>query len=175
MLKALPSLFPNLLGTSSSARVKFYDKFQCEADEYDRDFMKKYDEDLNTTLIFVSTSFAVTPVAVFIWFFQAYRPVCSPQSYPLSLSTFRTTSNRITNKARAPEDCRHYLATDTNTDTAFTPWGGPDPTVVHVQSILYSSLVASLLAAFIVMLGKQWLRSRSVDPLSIAVGIDNAS
>ena len=54
MLKALPSLFPNLLGTSSNARVEFYDKFQREADEYDRDFMKKYDEDLNTTLIFVS-------------------------------------------------------------------------------------------------------------------------
>jgi len=54
MLKALPSLFPNLLGTASSARVEFYDKFQREADEYDSDFMKKYDEDLNTTLIFVS-------------------------------------------------------------------------------------------------------------------------
>ena len=55
MLKALPSLFPNLLGTASSARVEFYDKFQREADEFDRDFMKKYDEDLNTTLIFVSS------------------------------------------------------------------------------------------------------------------------
>lgn len=54
MLKALPTLFPHLLGTASSARVEFYDKFQREADEYDRDFMKKYDEDLNTTLIFVS-------------------------------------------------------------------------------------------------------------------------
>lgn len=54
MLKALPTLFPHLLGTTSGARVEFYDKFQREADEYDRDFMKKYDEDLNTTLIFVS-------------------------------------------------------------------------------------------------------------------------
>jgi len=33
----------------------------------------------------------------------------------------------------------------------------PDPTVVHVQAILYSSLAASLLAAFVAMLGKQWL------------------
>ena len=54
MLKALPSLFPNLLGTTSSPRVDFYDKFQREADEHDRDFTKKYDDDLNTTLIFVS-------------------------------------------------------------------------------------------------------------------------
>jgi len=57
MLKALPSLFPNLLGTASSSRAEFYDKFQREADEYDNDFMKKYDEDLNSTLIFVSTFF----------------------------------------------------------------------------------------------------------------------
>jgi hypothetical protein len=57
MLKALPTLFPHILGTASSARVTFYDKFQREADEYDRDFMKKYDEDLNTTLIFVSHFF----------------------------------------------------------------------------------------------------------------------
>jgi len=98
MLKALPSLFPNLLGTSSSARVEFYDKFQREADEYDRDFMKKYDEDLNTTLIFVSILVTHTSVAVFISFSWGYRPVCSLQLHPLSLSTFSKTSNRITNK-----------------------------------------------------------------------------
>ena len=98
MLKALPSLFPNLLGTSSSARVEFYDKFQREADEYDRDFMKKYDEDLNTTLIFVSILFAHTSVAVLIGSHGGYRPVCSPQSHLLSFSTFSKTSNRITNK-----------------------------------------------------------------------------
>ena len=38
---------------------------------------------------------------------------------------------------------------------------GPDPTIIHVQAILYSSLAASLLAAFIAMLGKQWLNRYS--------------
>jgi len=42
------------LGLAGTPRVESYDKFQREADEYDSDFMKKYDEDLNTTLIFVS-------------------------------------------------------------------------------------------------------------------------
>ena len=64
LLKALPSLFPNFPGAVSDTRVEFYrefyDKFQREADEYDRDFMRKYDEDLNTTLIFVSV-FSATP------------------------------------------------------------------------------------------------------------------
>ena len=66
MLKALPSLFPNLHGTASGARADFYNKFQREADDHDRDFMKKYDEDLNTTLIFVSISSASTSIVMFI-------------------------------------------------------------------------------------------------------------
>lgn len=35
-------------------RRHFYKMFNREADEYDRDFHKKYHDDLNTTLIFVS-------------------------------------------------------------------------------------------------------------------------
>ena len=95
MLKALPTLFPNLLGTASGARHEFYDKFQREADEYDRDFMGKYEEDLNTTLIFVSgLSPSSTSIAALTCF--PGRPVCSPRSHPLSSSTFKAVFNRIT-------------------------------------------------------------------------------
>jgi len=45
----------------------------------------------------------------------------------------------------------------TGADATFPQWAGPDPTIVHVQAILYSSLAASLISAFIAMLGKQWL------------------
>ena len=57
ILKAMASIFPHTQGTANNARTEFYDKFQREADEYDHDYMKKYDEDLNTTLIFVSIFF----------------------------------------------------------------------------------------------------------------------
>ena len=40
---------------SSDPRTSFYDKFKEEVAEHDDDFHKKYDEDLNTTLIFVSS------------------------------------------------------------------------------------------------------------------------
>jgi len=53
MLKALPALFPSL-GTTNNPAAEFYNKFQRAADDHDRDFIKKYDEDLNSTLIFVS-------------------------------------------------------------------------------------------------------------------------
>ena len=36
-------------------------------------------------------------------------------------------------------------------------WTGPPHMVVHVQAILFASLAASLLSAFLAMLGKQWL------------------
>lgn len=42
-----------------------------------------------------------------------------------------------------------------------TPWNGPDPTLTYIQCILFSSLAASLLAAFVAMLGKQWLNRYS--------------
>ena len=34
--------------------MKFYDKYYKVAEEYDKVFMRKHEEDLNTTLIFVS-------------------------------------------------------------------------------------------------------------------------
>jgi len=40
--------------TQEDPRARFFDDYHTEAEEYDREFMKKYDEDLNTTLIFVS-------------------------------------------------------------------------------------------------------------------------
>ena len=55
MLKALSISFPNPTPTRN-AGIEFYAKFQRVADDYDRPIIKKYDEDLNSTLIFVSIS-----------------------------------------------------------------------------------------------------------------------
>ena len=59
-----------------TARAEFYDKYKREADEYDKDFIKKYDEDLNTTLIFVSEGFL--RYAERIYLMKDYRLDCSP-------------------------------------------------------------------------------------------------
>ncbi|KAF9649519.1 hypothetical protein BDM02DRAFT_3128351 [Thelephora ganbajun] len=144
MLKALPTLFPHLLGTASNARVDFYDKFQREADEYDRDFMKKYEEDLNTTLIFAGLFSAVTSA-----FIVAVQTQLQPDYTQMSYDLLTIIASVSLGK------------TPTGPDAAFPQWGGPDPTTVHVQAILYSSLAASLLAALIAMLGKQWLNRYS--------------
>ena len=36
-------------------------------------------------------------------------------------------------------------------------WSGPNPVIVQVQCVFYATLSATLLAAFLAMLGKQWL------------------
>lgn len=42
-------------------------------------------------------------------------------------------------------------------DLSALEWTGPNSTLVNVQTLLYASLAVSLLAAFLAMLGKQWL------------------
>ena len=40
--------------TQEDHQTHFYENYRKVAEEYDKEFLKKYDEDLNTTLIFVS-------------------------------------------------------------------------------------------------------------------------
>jgi len=60
--------------TEEDYRTKFYEKYRHEAEEYDREFIKRYDEDLNTTLIFVCFSRSSCLRCAD----STYRPVCSP-------------------------------------------------------------------------------------------------
>ena len=60
------------------------------------------------------------------------------------------------------------IANNTNTShvqtgpfATFPQWTGPSPDTVRVQATLYASLAATLLAAFLAMLGKQWLKRYS--------------
>ena len=65
--------------------------YKREAAEYDTDYVKKYDEDLNTTLIFVrySSSYLVNGLT------YSYRPACSLQSAPPLSSTSIQISSPI--------------------------------------------------------------------------------
>ena len=60
--------------TQEDYRTKFYDVYRREAEEYDREFIKRYDEDLNTTLIFVRVLHSLCLRRAD----SGYRPVCSP-------------------------------------------------------------------------------------------------
>ena len=42
------------LPVQEDLKARFYEHYRKIAEEYDKEFLKKYDEDLSTTLIFVS-------------------------------------------------------------------------------------------------------------------------
>lgn len=48
------SLKQDTMPTREDHQARFYEDYRKVAEEYDREFLKKHDEDLNTTLIFVS-------------------------------------------------------------------------------------------------------------------------
>ena len=57
MEEALRDALKSVLGKAGSGinpRARLHNKFQREIEEHDQDLEKKYDEDLNTSLIFVS-------------------------------------------------------------------------------------------------------------------------
>ena len=57
-----------------------------------------------------------------------------------------------------------------NNTPTLPQWTGPPHAIVQVQSMLYASLTAALLSAFLAMLGKQWLnRYASTDMRGTAV------
>ena len=82
-------------------QLDFYTMYKREADEYDNVYIQKYNEDLNTTLIFVRFSFPV----IVMHADHGLRPACSPPSAPpsssasspsLSLTTSRSTGQKPT-------------------------------------------------------------------------------
>ncbi|KAF9644092.1 hypothetical protein BDM02DRAFT_3073098, partial [Thelephora ganbajun] len=124
-----------------------------EAKEYDDEFMKKHDEDLNTTLIFAGLFSAVTSA-----FIVQAQSQLQPDPNQETAALLRVLIHKIDN-------------TTFGGDVPALPrWTGPPRTIVHVQSILYASLFTSLLSAFLAMLGKQWLnRYASIDMRGSAI------
>ena len=118
--------------------------------------MKKYDEDLNTTLIFVRyphrssadvlTSFqAGLFSAVTSAFIIEVNSQLQPDPNSETAALLRILIYKIDN------------TTFGNNPPTLPQWTGPPHTIVQVQAILFASLAASLFSAFLAMLGKQWL------------------
>jgi hypothetical protein len=141
---------------TGDSRTDFYSAYQKEATEYDAHFVKQYDEDLNTTLIFVSLPLPMLRTAPNYEKAGLFSAVCSafvinvqgnlqPDPADTSIAYLDAILKTLQNPG------------STGNSTVPPTWTGPPPTDVTVSILLYTSLSSSLLAAFIAMLGKQWL------------------
>ena len=145
---------------TNDPRIDFYTVYKREATEYDTDYVKKYDEDLNTTLIFVRRLVLI-------------RPDTSPNSLSLQAGLFSAVSSAfvidIQSKLQPDPNeqsaalLRAILLTLNRSalppEAATIPSTHEDPPseIVAASSLMYASLSISLLAAFVAMLAKQWL------------------
>ncbi|KAF9780446.1 hypothetical protein BJ322DRAFT_1012058, partial [Thelephora terrestris] len=120
--------------------ARFYKNYGDVAKEYDDDYLKKYREDLETTLLFAGLFSAVTSAFII-------QLGSSLQSDPgdETAALLRVLIYKIDN------------TTFGNEVPPLPQWNGPPPAMVHVQAILFASLATSLLGALLAMLGKQWL------------------
>ena len=86
-------------------RVDFYTVYKKESAEHDAEYVKKYDDDLNTTLIFVrrSSSHFISHLI------HSCRPVYSLQSAPSLSSTSTRTSNLIPTNNPPPSSVPSFL------------------------------------------------------------------
>ena len=99
-------------------KLDFYTMYKRETMEYDTEYMQKYNEDLNTTLIFVRFSIPLSPYNVD----RILRPVCSPQSAPPSSSTSSQSSSQIPPNVQKPTFTRFSSAsTDPSLRTKTPP------------------------------------------------------
>ena len=131
--------------------------------------MKKYEGDLDTTLIFVSflsrldvrlltKSQAGLFSAVTSAFIIDVQSQLQPDTGDETAALLRVLIYKIDN------------TTFGNDAPSLPQWTGPLRAIVQVQAILYASLAATLLSAFLAMLGKQWLtRYASTDMRGTAI------
>jgi len=145
-----------LPSTQEDPRARFFNDYHKEADEHDRWFMEKYHEDLNIILIFVSFvwcsgAHTLTPSQAGLFSAVASAFVIEVHSHLLkdpndeTAALLRVLIHKIDN------------TTFGNNPPTLPQWTGPPKRIVQVQAILLASLGISLLAAFLAMLGKQWL------------------
>jgi len=143
---------------SEDPELDFYTMYKQTTMENDAEYMQKYNEDLDTTLIFVS--FRVP-------FVTLLRRTHSQAGLFSGVSSAFVIDVQSKLQPDPSERSEAYLraillslnrSIASDEDPATPPaWNGPPTEIITTSDLLYASLLMSLLAAFVAMLGKQWL------------------
>ena len=155
--------------TQEDHRSRFYEYRRKEAEKCDKGVMKKYDEDLNATLIFVS--FVCGTWVRVLTQSQAglFSAVTSASVIEVNSQLQQDPNDETAALLRVPI---HKIDNTTfgNDSPTLPQWTGPPHAIVQVQAILFANLSVSLLSAFLAILGKQWLnRYASTDMRGTAI------
>ncbi|OJA07897.1 hypothetical protein AZE42_02752 [Rhizopogon vesiculosus] len=127
------------LWASQDTKSHFWVTYTQEAADHDGQILEKYNSDMDIVLIFAGLFSAVTTTFT-----------VTMQSNLVPNPT--TETNILLKKLIHTVDNSSFSG-----DNFDIQWSGPGSTQILVQSLMYASLSASLLAALGAMLGKQWL------------------
>jgi len=155
--EALRAFLPPI--KSDDARLDFYTVYKRESMEYDVDYVKKYDEDLNTTLIFVRRSLFAVVAHLTHPRIQAGLFSAVSSAFVLDVQSKLETDPNEQSAAllRAILLTLNQSAIPGESPNAPPFREDPPHEIVTATGLMYASLLISLLAAFVAMLGKQWL------------------
>ncbi|KAJ7263833.1 hypothetical protein C8J57DRAFT_1070224, partial [Mycena rebaudengoi] len=117
----------------------FWNAYKTLSDEYDREFHKKYGTDLDTSLIFAGLFSAVS---------SAFIIQIQPE--------LQQDPNEVTQQLLRVLIHNGNQSLFSGLDIMAEPSSRAATTVIIVQSLLYTSLFSTLLAALLAVLGKQW-------------------
>ena len=132
--------------------------YQKEVTEYDTNFVKRYEENLNITLIFVSPTPAKHGTlrlsrhktglfsGICSTFVARIQQKLAPDPGDRSLEYLKAILKTLQNSNSSAEE-----------DTTPPAWPGPSSATVMVSALLHATLFTSLFAALLAMLGKQWI------------------
>ncbi|KAJ7626465.1 hypothetical protein B0H17DRAFT_963424, partial [Mycena rosella] len=118
-------------------KTAFWTAYKTLADEFDKEFQRKYGNDLDTMLIFAGLFSAVSSA-----FIIEIQPEFQPNPNSMTETLLLALVQNIT--GGTPPGIEMPGPT------------GPGALVVVAQSLLYFSLLSTLLAALLAVLGKQW-------------------
>ncbi|KAJ6560746.1 hypothetical protein DFH09DRAFT_838215, partial [Mycena vulgaris] len=118
-------------------KTAFWTAYKTLADEFDKEFQRKYGDDLDTSLIFAGLFSAVS---------SAFIIQIQPELQPDPNATTQTLLLALVQNITGSTPAGLQIAEGT----------GPAPIIVVAQSLLYFSLMSTLLAALLAVLGKQW-------------------
>ncbi|KAJ6560882.1 hypothetical protein DFH09DRAFT_921442, partial [Mycena vulgaris] len=122
---------------SSDKKTAFWTAYKTLADEFDKELQRKYGDDLDTSLIFAGLFSAVS-----LAFIIQIQPELQPDPNATTQGLLLALVQNIT--GATPPGIQIAGGT------------GPGPIIVVAQRLLYFSLMSTLLAALLAVLGKQW-------------------
>ena len=149
-------LFPR---TGKDAPSRFWAAYERVANQHDVAFLERHNSDLDVLLIFVSSIIAHYELSESI--------VAFPKAGLFSAISSAFIVNMSSLLVPQPSDTTNALlmilinkvanGTFSDQDASLPVWTGPGSTIIWIQSLAYTSLSTSLLAAAGAVLGKQWL------------------